>query len=573
MPNRGALTLALAAIAAAICAIRVLSADRFPDDSDMPTFRTRRDQRRIQELDTAAEPVTLSLLLYWRAVFLRHNGHAAIPDLMRFVVDPAQYVLRVTEEVNFSQDTAYQIITRTVSPDVEMRNFLVPIMRSRKGRVVDGLRVTIDGKPASTLSRPETQGAMSYVLETLFKGAYGPEPGELHEYSALLAKILMACLSWTPLSSDELADMDNHLGSLPVSDRISPEARVFRKGFHDLARYLAESYFIIVVVPQCMPEDRLKVTVERVTPRRQRLDGFSNRLRTSLGLSIRNYLVDLPHATEAASYHFTTDCPEGTYFFNVFARPIVQPAWSEAVARSDLASELPLVTLVANNRPVTPRVHVNEAEGRNTAHVYGRHLGGRLHEVGREREELESRLVVRFFAEYRERPPGLLSTVLPVSLYLVLLVWGIGHFHNLVFPVQAVAQGGLAAIHASKGSTSGSATEVANSTWPAIVLSIPALVSGWILARTTHEALQRTSLSTLGITAWLVCNGGAAVGIAALKISEPGVSSLNLGNGFTLTHLAWVLIMLSTGTQFVLAVILWISRTSRYWQRIRLLHY
>jgi hypothetical protein len=543
-PHRRVVIVIWTIVSAALISVRVFVAERKIGPPTVPPRRPSR--RRAQFSKTTSESVTPEYLVYAKRVFKERFGVDCLPHLAGIMSDPAGHLVRITEQVSFSSTRTSHTVVRTVlSPGDGLA--LIPVMRPQKGHLVDDLRVSIDNRSVSTLSFLESTGAMALVLELLFRYAFPPSTSTTPKnVSDIASDISVLCASVSPLGKNDRARLKSLLADL---DWVSTHAITLRykRALENLIEYLKQSYVIVVALPHCREHERVKLTVEHHTPRPEVIGSLSNRVRTMLGLTLRSYAVCLPHAAEAPSYHFRVSSPEGTYFYRALAVPAIVSPHEE---------QMPLQAAAPDGRPVMPKILQSHPRGQNVMHVYGRDLLGHLHDYADKGSWSENKLALQFYGEYRERPPGVLATVLPVSLYLVVLAWGIGHFHNIVFPLQATPQ--------AKIPLSG----VTNAAWPALLFSIPTLVSGWLVVRLTADSVQRMSLSTLFILLWQLVNAAAAVGIAALKISRPDRTTLHLIGDVTVTHVSWACIMLSTATQFFLGCVMLVSKTLRYWRSI-----
>jgi hypothetical protein len=523
-----------------------------PISAELPKEKARHPQLRpavARDIDPTTE-----FLASAKHLFALRFPVASIGRLVAIACDPGLHVARISEEVSFTLDTVTQTVTRTVIVDDPQAPLLVPVMRVPKGHLIDQLRVTANGTTVSTLTYVEYQGAMVTSLESLFKQAV---PRSSSHSSRFLVEALLACCSNNAVQSRARRrlrrQMKATLAPRPTNPGASPSVEVREedtRAFQELVNYLLESYFVIAVVEPAHLTARTKVTVEHTRRRYDTLGGWRNHLRGLIGLGSRTYFLDLPHATEARSYHFRTNVPEGSYLFRSVARPE-----AVGVEMNDPSharpTDLHLNGLATGKVAAMPRLHVSEALGLDYVHVYGRDLAGRLHKISGDRRRSEGRLLVRFYAEYRERPPGMLAMLLPVSLYLAILSWGVGRYFSVVFAATT-------------------SRAPPTSSWPAIIFGVPALVSGWLLSRLRRETLQICSLTTLWALLWLVVNAGWAVGLALLSVTKPDVGTVHPFPFLWIHNGAWTALMLSTGSNFVLLAHMWISRTSRYWRRFQL---
>ena len=526
---------------------------RFPGPTHLPGWQP--------DLVTR-EPASVEFVKLARSTFLRTSSSRVLAQLLRMVVDPAASVSRITETALYTDEKWVHEITRTLSFSADSP-IIAPIMRTRKGQLIDELSVQVNGNPTSTLPFLESQGAVAALIEVLFCQSFPDAYLEESEYAKALDTILMACCSASPVGLEQRTHLDETLRSLQWR-RNHPQLFALQEALTQLIGFMLDYYFVFV---HACPENSLptKIRTSHSTPRSDTLGGL-NRIRMSLGLSVRDAIIELPLATEARSYHFHTTAPDGAYFYNLELHPL-------ALAETDAPIE---IKSFAQSRQAIPKLS-HTLSGRDFVHVYGRHLNGRLEDVTEEgegrfgrddhsyRPAVNRSLNVWLYAQYHERPPGILAVLLPLSAYLAILVWGVGYFHGTVFLGERfhyIGQSHLIIPYFDPTIIR------SNSSSLTILFGIPALVSGWIASRIDGKLLQRISLSSFFLLCWSVFNAGAAVVLAVSSNTARDPSVWSLPGGVTLIHGTWAILMISTGSAAAFCVLQMISRTSRYWYRL-----
>lgn len=550
-----------AVIAVALVSLRLgLSEAHLPIPAVLPPQGASRPRPRGPRPE-AKDPGTRYLAAA-KHLFASRFPQETIARFITAVCDPSLLVARITEEVNFSLDTCTQSVTRTVIVADSSKTLLMPVMRVTKGHLIDRLHVTASGSPVSTLTYVECQGAIVTALETLFDEAV---PSMSPERRAILAQVIVACCSNSRVHfreqerlREDIRDAITRLPAdpTPASEEAEAERKQMGVAFQELADYLFESYFIVAVIEPHLLIARVKVTVEHTTRRNDSIIGYKNHARGLLGLGSRSYLLDLPHATESRSYHFRTNVPKGSYIYRFIARPV-----AVMTPNLDRPTDLHLNALAAQEISAMPQLSPSPSVGLDFAHLYGRDLGGRLHTLSEYSRRSEGRLLVRFYLEYRERPPGLLAMLLPVSLYLAVVSWGIGRYFTGIFVRTTSTASAIVA---------GSHAVTPTSSWPAVIFGIPVLVSGWLISRLRREDLQLCSLTTVWALIWLLLNAGWAVGLALLSATGPDNGTVHPFFILWIHHPAWAALMFSAGANFIFLIHMWISRTNRYWRRFQL---
>jgi hypothetical protein len=500
-----------------------------------------------------AAPVSEDFIQYAQKRFARTYGIETLIHLIAMMVEPRGHTSRITEHFSLSEDVIRLTTTRTVSSSAR-DDVLIPAVRARKGDLVDNFRVNFEGHNVSTLSYVESQGAILSAVQTFF---YQMFPAELYPVQTLrenaLRRCLFTCGAESAVGSTDRQELTNALRCLISSGSEGPSP--YTSVLLELVEALQDNYYLIAAVKSdnCT---RKKMVTELTQRRKDFGSGLGPQLRKFLGLPRREFHIDIPASGETASYHANFEIPEDTYLYD-------RRIWIvNMLDRADL------VEVCEVDRFEIPEVATADAKtsqlGMGYLHVYTRNPLLFISD-GTNTRSAQRQYIAQVSGAYRERPPGSLAVVLPVSFFLRVLTWGIGHFFSSAFPLHG---GSTVVARATARGNQIILNEAPNSAWPAVILGIPALVSGWVLARLTREYIQRMSLATLLLILWMVTNAGAAVALAALKNANQGTTTWNPVNGLTVTHVSWAVLMLSTGLNFMLMFVALCVRTRRYWQLV-----
>jgi hypothetical protein len=369
-------------------------------------------------------------------------------QLATAVLDPKRYIARVNEEVTL-QDSKYRIklLRELVFAESDPRTVLIPVLIPKKGTLIASLSVRADSGHAWVLPHHETQGALLAAGQGLVElsrlGAEDQEAAYIQYRSAVYRTRL-----------DRAADHElrlNHLITRLTQDSSDKHANA-------LAGLLAtcdQSYYIVAVIDR---GDAQSTTLEceYVIPAQTHTEKIRGMFRTALGLGMRQHAFRLGHADSGLSYHWNAEMPAGLYVFDVSVTRMI--AKGHGIASVGTGPESPRGT---NTSLTTESVLVpSPTKGLDYVHVYARDLFAQVVPTS-ERWQYFLNL------ELRERPPGLLAIVFLLNMYLTALVWGVGHYHDLVFR-----------------------TTPAYSSWPTILFGIPALISGWLVSRFTPDGDQ-----------------------------------------------------------------------------------
>lgn len=459
-------------------------------------------------------------------------------DLLRllgFLTAPQLFVRRLTQAVTFTSTHYVETLTRSIAVGAEDGFLLLPILRPRKGQIVNQLSVSVNGQRASTLIHFETQGVVVFLIRALCYQALGHDIDRRNP--KLIGDILITCCSSNLPEPDKLTSL---IADIKGASRSTDDGPSHLRSLTSLVELLAQHYLVISVSRTQPEETRLRLVVSVTRPRRDTFGTFTRRIRNSLGLIPRSMLILIPYASEARSYHLQASVPEGAYIFRASPQLVTIPStdspaidWEYSERQAKIATGLTL----------------SDTIGGNVAHVYGRDISRGSGARGQ-----------AFYLEFREVPPGMLASIGPVSLFMLILVWGVAHFYNLTFPLSGY-------INTTSLPSSGA------SSVPTIILGLPALFSSVLLSRLSQRTAQASSLVTLVLLAWLMVNAAMAVSLAALSSSQRIPSLLHVSDAFSVRHVGWGLLMSSTALHFSYTSYLYFARLRRYWDRLSISQY
>jgi len=417
------------------------------------------------------------------------------------------------------------LLTRLSFRDEE-RTFLLPLLRVRRGVLVDNLEVrTEDGQRISTLNINEYYGLIESLLKvnalgltetTVLSDEAAKAIAELvHQAHFVTAE---ATGTATPPPEEGLEWIDEM--KVPSSWQESAEKneawKEWKERYRDLCKAIREAY-IIFVPHEGRPGNRVVLECSYTEPYRLSRRGFGLRDRTRyhLGLRPHEHQFVLRDHRWAQSYHLEFTAPPDQYVHECGVHSVSEEDVPEAVGN--------IVNYSANG-----------LQGCDYAHVY-------IREVGREQKRERSELSVEL--DCREKPPGMLGNVTVIALAETVLIWVIGWHHNRYF---------------------GHETDNLTADLPALLLAAPGLVVGWVGVQITGDRVRSTSLATMfGL---LLC-GLIAVFSTALALFKA------TGAGFParphIDHPYWLSLMLISAVVFVdLFLRLWI-KSRRFLSRIR----
>lgn len=479
------------------------------------------------------------------AAFNQSTTPEEFDQLIDTFLDPGSVVVRINERAELGAHDYHSTVERIVvyPKEYSAPQILVPVLTPHKGELVDNFSLRVDGRPARTLSRRESTGAVIAVMTAVFATAFEdrdvlPRPlwrmlrdEVLHKESDSARRVLL----FAELKKEFSKDIPSAEGVL-----------IARAGLWKLAMDLSDTYPIIAVAPTSGSSIKIETAYTR---RREPLAVPKDpkppfpvklwlwcaiQIQILFGLVRRSDRYELHNSREAQSYHFRATVPDGLYVYDLVGTWIDD---SRGVI-SDLFAGLPL-------RPLRPQWEISDTRGLEHVHAYGRDLDAWC-KGGVSPEDLQTSgrtAAIRF--ELREKPPGLLFVVALMNAFLAILVIAAAKWHNLIF-VTAATPG---------------------APWPVIIFGVPAIVSGWMVSRFTQESVRLLSVSTIAVTSWAVTDAAGAVAVSAFSMSIPAhIWRWPIVGYF---EPAWSALFISCIACFAMSGILLVFRVRRYGRRVR----
>jgi hypothetical protein len=483
-----------------------------------------------------------------------------IAGLINLLSDPAVHLSRVTTSVEIHSTHSRNAVHRVIGRVGQSVPDLFPVLRQRKGVLLDRLMVTISGQRVSTLSYVEGQGLTLVLLHALFTRCFPSANVEDEDssHAQCLLRLKESAIADAPADLAEVAEILGELQEL--TDRATGgHSSTLWAALMDLARCIPAHYFVYVSISE-KERGPVRLGVEYDSRVRWQRQGARDLLRAFIGLTRRSLLLPLTHATEAPSYHVNVTVPSGLYVLKA-DYVLVGAAESSFTGSPDA---LPVAAASSSNRPRMPAL-VQGRLGRDHWHGYIRDVDGYTESLEPKGHGTPSDTSLFLEMELRERPPGLVAVVTILAAYLCALTWSVGHYYTKVFPPAP----GLLELLLNKVTSLGTPTESepvsgAPTSAPTVLFGIPAILSAWIVTRFTPRTLSRVSLTTIALTGWVLLNAAIAVAITAFKTSGVTVTTDATVAGINPTFIAWATLQFSTALALVFCIVFLVMRFGRY---------
>jgi hypothetical protein len=482
-----------------------------PTEHVFDTVKSSSD-RKAQRPTRTREPVTLKEVQNATREFMARIDEKSVLRLAELMSQSARHILRIQETLECTDSEWTTTTVRTIhTPDDG--TLLVPVLRHRKGELIDGLSVEHAGQPMSTLNHTEFLGAIAMVLGTLFQAAFKDKARD-RAYSLALRQILEYVGGRSVIGTWEKSQLENAMATLDwTPDEREPEKQVFR----DLVSLLEDRFLVIAVISNCRAGERIKVKTKSCVLDRDEDSSIHAWVRRLLGLQRRTYRIAISEANETASYHFYTKSPAGTYY----EAPKIEAVFLSG--DSSIATQLRADVEI----DLKSRVKTSTISGSDSVHVHIADLGEVVTRWGSIR-----RIEFYLSTNFRERPPGVVGVQWWMSLYILILTWLAGFNYDRIF---------------ASGTTSSS--QGIDLVWSALFFGVPVLVAPWITSKLIMERLRVISVATYALLVWLIGDAIVTTFLAGIIFVSGAKWSLNVGSGVSVIHVAWAVLMISTAAQ------------------------
>ncbi|MBY4275546.1 hypothetical protein HQO27_17820 [Rhodococcus fascians] len=449
---------------------------------------------------------------------------------------------------------------------------------SIKGVLTDSFAITANGKSCSTVSIEDAR-ALQVASMTVWRDAlakFETAPSNDGCWLALMSAICcdIPILDQSPVfltlredeSLEEVNAVTAAMGAC-FSDILSYELdRMVRSGAEkDLCieliegiRHLSRSNLIWVKLSD-RPEGWNRIEYRFREHLNYNAQHRYDRLRIRLGLVPRNFDIPVGAAMEAQSYHLDFSTPDGMYLYES-ALHLAETDSRSSVDVPPISREssdsADLLSLRSSGSLLNPIFKASRT-GSGLAQVYTRGLGG-LRIVDKNQIKSPRPVAPSVSFEFREIPPGNLLWSAIMAAYLSGVAWLVGANYNQVFLPNGEIK----------------------TTWAAVVFGIPAILAGLLISKFTGGRIHTVSLVTMLAISGTVMNAVLLVGIASLAALNRFVLPLSLGHldekilsfdlrfEFDFASLSWSLVMLSTGLNLGVILLLMARKGHKFVERL-----
>ena len=455
---------------------------------------------------------------YYLAQFLSSAYAPGTTESMSAIISAPSVISRITEKHDLGVYRTDVKVMRTMQGSKML--VLVPVLRILRGKVVGSLSVDIDGTAARTLPFDLSRGLLLTMLVTAFSIVHGTTE------QTLLRDLKIAAVGRHAINPSPKHPL---LSGLEEAAQRSTALQNDKVALRRIALAALTSDFVFVIVPGGLETaKRISVAYRRGYP--SGVHGLAARFQRAIGLGRSNFSIPIGLAGDSRSYHLEVSGPSDMFVENSY---IEVPRLEHAGLLIDEVSDADRVR--DQVMVIAPRA------GDNCTHLYLRDYDGAPHVATLGEDVKFAPVWPRFRIELREIPPGLLGPILAVSVWLAILAWIVGVFHDFVFK-------GLGIVGPS---------------WPTLIFGVPAIVVGWLLSRVTAEQFRTISVGTFSLLSTLALNAAMLVTFAALKSSGASTFQADIGL-LHVEHPTWTIMMVATAIHVTACFVVLTTRNIRY---------
>lgn len=531
--------------------LRVLGGERFRQFHSIGLNRDRTKvlasthsewPKESQTVDEFRTYITTSEKLHrerWRDELLHEfTGEVA--------ANQSNYITRIHRHVVFEQ--GFQKVSVNIGYAIPSAYAtILPVLLVRKGEMLDSLEVKVNGNNTSAIGYREAAGITSLILRKLFLECFHKDSQSERVFETI-------SYATDPNTSSEKSNIHSISGRL-IALRNCQVARYTQPKEGDinqlinLISQLTSGYFLFVPLKGesdstsgAHPRTaRPTVTCSYLTrvPMTSKERGWLYSIRSTirgvLVMTKRWHEIELPEVEWTRSFHLTLDAPEEMYVH--FARVVT-------------VGKKPEHLLNACETDTRPRINISDTLGLQHVHAY-------LRDCHRPFVSTNGTLFpwksLRLFVEFRDRPPGIVLSILLASTTMTVLLGAV------CINIDSLGPASL-----SSGASAVLLTPI---------LGIPVVLAGWIMTRIDAGNLRRMSFPSLfSVAGFLsICACFILVGaVPLLRYSETRQDII----GFDIHLLipgpgaVWVILLAASIAHLLHCFFIWSARTLRYSDRL-----
>lgn len=436
-----------------------------------------------------------------------------------------------------------------------------------KGRPLSNLEIKPgDSNRCRTLDFTETAGILLILVDVLVAGLRDdlPSPASNKALNQIQEALRFTIANYRQADQADRMTAAKLWASL-VRDWPLPNS-LYKSMLAELILTSGREYPVVMMFDKAHRMANVNITFgSRITaPRRHRLlslpritANIHNLITSSFGLSERTHNINLALARISTSYHLTIVAPEGSYIYRAnTSRSTSTPADSKK-GRAELIG--------SGSTAIDPHFGVSDSIGGESVEIYARDY--HLVRVRANSANMPVVLQTSVSVETRERPPGAIALLAGLSVLLTSLLIAAGIWHDFMF---GMTYSGLLnsgnpnlvdlALKCRSGDTSAAADSRCTPSPPsssavALIVALPAIISGWLASKATRQSLRNLSISTVAIFFWVVINTILAPALVAVKLVAPLAKEANFLS-FMSFQFAWTWPLLSSTTCSIMCILL-----------------
>lgn len=230
--------------------------------------------------------------------------------LLQALVAPHTVFSRVSERVSLQDERAGISLTRAVDGSAALASLkLIPVLTLKRGGLLGGLNVTVDGTASQTLPVSTSRGVMIEILRDLVQEAENlvPQPGLVDLFN-LQNDIANHLVSDAPVTDDEQAVLLSRFDKILAGHHLVKGMQWFRS----FIRMCLGHDVVLVPLPDGCAKAR-RIVVEFDEPYGVPVEGPTALAKRLLGIGQQELKIVLFRVADAKTFHLDVTASDETY--------------------------------------------------------------------------------------------------------------------------------------------------------------------------------------------------------------------------------------------------------------------